>query len=385
MSVQKENKQKQEPMMEMRKSKSSYKIIVSESLEKKIRHLCQSISTIEWSGVLFYKKEGEFQDDTLVITAVDLVLLDIGTSTYTEFDMSPEVISYQVDNDLLDCEIGLIHSHNTMKTFFSGTDINTLREYGSQMNHFVSLIVNNEGIYSAAITRKVLIQDAVVRKILFNSFNDERKEDRASFTNEVEIIQYFDLKVEIEGGIPFDSLDKRIEELRKKVKKYPQAGGFQYQGYQGGYQGRIPFEGEEENPEVTGEVSTPNSQEEPEKEEKKEPVKLKKEVLDDMVAQLVTGSVTVRSGKINLNDWVEKNMNKVFERRFSAPEGLDFTEWAEFIVDFVVYDGVPDDTEDMNEDSIGVAKQLGDALRKFKKNPWIEAYLVVVDRLSELE
>ena len=104
-----------------------------------------------------------------------------------------------------------------------------------------------------------------------------------------------------------------------------------------------------------------------------------------MVAQLVTGSVTVRSGKINLNDWVEKNMNKVFERRFSAPEGLDFTEWAEFIVDFVVYDGVPDDTEDMNEDSIGVAKQLGDALRKFKKNPWIEAYLVVVDRLSELE
>lgn len=385
MSVQKENKQKQEPMMEMRKSKSSYKIIVSESLEKKIRHLCQSISTIEWSGVLFYKKEGEFQDDTLVITAVDLVLLDIGTSTYTEFDMSPEVISYQVDNDLLDCEIGLIHSHNTMKTFFSGTDINTLREYGSQMNHFVSLIVNNEGIYSAAITRKVLIQDAVVRKILFNSFNDERKEDRASFTNEVEIIQYFDLKVEIEGGIPFDSLDKRIEELRKKVKKYPQAGGFQYQGYQGGYQGRIPFEGEEENPEVTGEVSIPNSQEEPEKEEKKEPIKLKKEVLDDMVAQLVTGSVTVRSGKINLNDWVEKNMNKVFERRFSAPEGLDFTEWAEFIVDFVVYDGVPDDTEDMNEDSIGVAKQLGDALRKFKKNPWIEAYLVVVDRLSELE
>ena len=371
--------------MEMRKSKSSYKIIVSESLEKKIRHLCQSISTIEWSGVLFYKKEGEFQDDTLVITAVDLVLLDIGTSTYTEFDMSPEVISYQVDNDLLDCEIGLIHSHNTMKTFFSGTDINTLREYGSQMNHFVSLIVNNEGIYSAAITRKVLIQDAVVRKIFFNSFNDERKEDRASFTNEVEIIQYFDLKVEIEGGIPFDSLDKRIEELRKKVKKHLQAGGFQYQGYQGGYQGRIPFESEEENPEVTGEASIPNSQEEPEREEKKEPIKLKKEVLDDMVAQLVTGSVTVRSGKINLNDWVEKNMNKVFERRFSAPEGLDFIEWAEFIVDFVVYDDVPDDTEDMNEDSIGVAKQLGDALRKFKKNPWIEAYLVVVDRLSELE
>lgn len=367
--------------MKMRKSKSSYKIIVSKFLEKKIRHLCQNIPTTEWSGMLFYKKGGEFQDGTLIVTAVDLVLLDIGTSTYTEFDITPEVVAYQVDNDLLDCEIGLIHSHNVMKAFFSNTDINTLREYGSQMNHFVSLIVNNEGIYSAAITRKILVKDTVVRKMLFNSFNDEKKEDRTSFTNEVEIIQYFDLKVEVEGRVSFDSLDERIEELKKKGKRYLQTSLYQYQEYQG----RVPFEIKKGNPEIAGETSVPISQEEPEGEEKKETVKLKKEVIDDMVAQLVTGSVTVRSGKINLNDWVEKNMNKVFERRFSAPKGFDFTEWAEFIVDFVVYDGMPDSTEDMDEDSIDIAKQLGDALRKFRKNPWIEAYLAVIDRISELE
>ena len=36
--------------------------------------------------------------------------MDIGTAAYTEFDMSPDVISYMADNpELLDCQMGLIH------------------------------------------------------------------------------------------------------------------------------------------------------------------------------------------------------------------------------------------------------------------------------------
>lgn len=42
-----------------------------------------------------------------------------------------------------------------MATFFSGTDQNTLVQEGMGMNNFVSLIVNNAGEYTAAITRKV--------------------------------------------------------------------------------------------------------------------------------------------------------------------------------------------------------------------------------------
>ena len=42
-----------------------------------------------------------------------------------------------------------------MATFFSGTDQNTLAQEGMGMNNFVSLIVNNAGEYTAAITRKV--------------------------------------------------------------------------------------------------------------------------------------------------------------------------------------------------------------------------------------
>ena len=39
--------------------------------------------------------------------------------------------------------------------FFSGTDVNTLLEEGSDLNHFLSLIVCNAGQYVARITRKL--------------------------------------------------------------------------------------------------------------------------------------------------------------------------------------------------------------------------------------
>lgn len=94
---------------------SSYKMIITESLEKKIRFVCSKINNIEWSGVLFCKYDGDFEDNSLVITAVDMIVLDIGTGADTQFKCSdPDVISYMVDNDLLDCDTQLIHSHHNM-------------------------------------------------------------------------------------------------------------------------------------------------------------------------------------------------------------------------------------------------------------------------------
>lgn len=45
--------------------------------------------------------------------------------------------------------------YGNILTFFSGTDTNTLQKEGNDTNNFLSLIVNNEGTYTAAITRKV--------------------------------------------------------------------------------------------------------------------------------------------------------------------------------------------------------------------------------------
>lgn len=98
------------------KSTSSFKLHIPISVEAKIRHLCSVVHDVEWSGTLFYKATGSLDDGTFEATCVDLFVMDIGSSGYTEFKESADVISYRIDNDLLEDGImeGLIHSHNSM-------------------------------------------------------------------------------------------------------------------------------------------------------------------------------------------------------------------------------------------------------------------------------
>ena len=131
------------------------KVIIPENVEKAIRNFCAFSPHKEWSGILFYTFSGSF-DTEIVLECKDILLLNQGTSVFTEFSLNtPEVARYMVLNGLMGCCTGLIHSHNTMATFFSGTDTSTLQKEGNDTNNFLSLIVNNEGTYTAAITRKV--------------------------------------------------------------------------------------------------------------------------------------------------------------------------------------------------------------------------------------
>lgn len=101
------------------KKSDTFKLVIPEKVENKIRHLCQKVWKEEWSGTLFYKPEGKFEDGTLVIRCEDIYVMDIGTAAYTEFDMSPDVIAYMTEHsELLDCQLGLIHSHNNMSKEF---------------------------------------------------------------------------------------------------------------------------------------------------------------------------------------------------------------------------------------------------------------------------
>ena len=104
-------------LLELVKRSNTYKIIIPEVVEKKIRLLCKNIWDVEWSGVLFYKVEGSFEDNSLAIRCVDIYQMDIGTGTYTEFNMSADIATYMIDNpELMDGSTyqGLIHSHNNM-------------------------------------------------------------------------------------------------------------------------------------------------------------------------------------------------------------------------------------------------------------------------------
>ena len=175
---------------------SSYKMIITKELERKIRFICSKIHNIEWSGVLFYTHEGEFEDNSLVIKAVDLVVLDIGDATTTHFQCSnPDVITYMVDNDLLDCDMALIHSHHAMSTFMSSTDLNTLLQEGTDRNIFVSLIVNNEGNYTAGITRRIFSK--IAEEKCYKTFND-REICKPEEHYETQYVEWFNLDIEKE-------------------------------------------------------------------------------------------------------------------------------------------------------------------------------------------
>lgn len=97
----------------------NYKLLIPAEVERKIRFACQKVWNTEWSGTLFFTYEGSFENNDLVIKCVDIYIMDIGTQAYTEFDMNPDVIAYMTEHpELLDCQLGLIHSHNNMSKEF---------------------------------------------------------------------------------------------------------------------------------------------------------------------------------------------------------------------------------------------------------------------------
>jgi hypothetical protein len=113
---------------------------------KLIQFYCSKINKVEWSGILFYEIKGSIRKPkSLKICCKDIYLMNKGTATYTSFDTDTSIARYMLANKLLGCKMGLIHSHNTMGTFFSGEDMDELHTTAPVHNFFLSLIVNNFG------------------------------------------------------------------------------------------------------------------------------------------------------------------------------------------------------------------------------------------------
>ncbi len=156
---------------------------LSNHCESKIRTACQQFPNREWSGAAFYKitylndkdKESATLSD-IRIDVLDFCLQDIGSSSYTEYDLDATVASYIADHidTLMGAKVALLHSHNTMKAFFSGTDMNTLKEQASQCNNVLSIVVNNDGNYVAKFTQKEAIhqvEDIATDSVVTTSYS----------------------------------------------------------------------------------------------------------------------------------------------------------------------------------------------------------------------
>ena len=120
-------------------------VIISEKVLNQIKYLTTRISEVEWSGVLFYSTVGDINrvDDFSVILEY-IYLMDKGTGGATDYELGEELIGFGMDNpESLQWKIGHIHSHNSMPTFFSGTDMSELNDNSELHNYYLSIIVNN--------------------------------------------------------------------------------------------------------------------------------------------------------------------------------------------------------------------------------------------------
>lgn len=376
----------------------NYKLIIPAEVERKIRFACQKVWSTEWSGTLFFTHEGSFENNDLVIRCVDIYIMDIGTQAYTEFDMNPDVIAYMCENpELLDCQMGLIHSHNNMGTFFSGTDTATLKEEGRDRNNFVSLIVNNAGTYTAAITRRVKSKQ-VKESVSYEFFGDGEKHDTKEYVSSADEIEWFYLKIEKEGeNYSFPDMAARLEEIKQaKAERAEKAREAQTSVYQGGYKPviadsygtkadsanlvrkeadkkdlnqRTLFDDADDLPFEDG-YDIPYGQ-----------VTFDKTTLKSLVLQLITGSIIISNdSKIDITKWA-KSIPALYEKRFGKGKaGMDnFKIWAETYTEYLTWYITDEKLEKLGFDETEIcaicAHDMIEELTKLPENDYIKGYI----------
>lgn len=410
-----EEKKEVKPVLELVHRQDIFKIVIPVEVEKKIRFLCKNIWDVEWSGVLFYKVEGAFEDKSLTIRCVDLFQMDIGTSAYTEFNVSSDMATYMVDHpELLEEGIyqGLIHSHNNMATFFSGTDTTTLSAEGNDMAHFVSLIVNNAGKYTAGITRKYKCVQTVSEKYTYPTWNGEVREGVETFDIEEEKLEWFNLDIVFEDATDDFETEmmeriKEIKEAKKKVvtpmyggRNYPQYGNYgkaitptkevgstfpmdedKYYGEKRSWydpqkdkqdkqlpagQGELPFDQPgEENVEIPYGTIT-----------------IDPDIVQSIVRQLVTSSIIISNeSAVDVKKWAN-SMESLYRRRFGSVKEFEYfaSNYVDYLINYT-YDG--DVMAVINNDDSVMAALLAhdvrEELKKLPKNPWLSVYIKLMD------
>ena len=197
------------------------KVILSQGLLATVNELHRRVGNSEWSGILFYEviRENEDINDSVYL-AKYFHLMDIGSSGYTEYNMSDPSIWDMYDRypDILDkgMRIGHLHTHHNMSIFFSGTDMSELRENASGHLIYLSLIVGFDCKYLAKL----------------GIFATVDREQKITLNNGVQFITNLkekkvidiDCEIEIEGlqftETRYDELVKRKQDKLKSHRQF---------------------------------------------------------------------------------------------------------------------------------------------------------------------
>ena len=273
-----------------------------------------------------------------------------------------------------------------MSTFFSGTDLSTLQEEGSDMNNFLSLIINNAGQYTAAITRKVKHIPHVIETLEYEFFGDGTINLGTDEYDAVESykIEYFFLDIEKPTvNIGYTNLFDRINEISnnkvinissKKEDFDLKSNLFTTTVQEPILEGKLPFEG----------LSKPKAEVNEEEEFiDYDNVKFNNNQLNSITKQLLMGSPIFNPK--DLNDWVNK-MPTAFSKRFGeGQQGLaNYKAFIGYFVEFLLTEAFDENLaeEGYMEDyqmpicAYGVLQKL----HQFKSNSFLDIIEEEVER-----
>ena len=199
-------------------------LIISPELEEQIDIFHAVAGATEWSGILLYViKEGDIsKPETLVVEVKGIFPMDIGTPGYTEYDYDEKTLDmYDLYPNALEEEwrLGHIHTHHNMKAYFSGTDLQELRDNIDNHAYYLSLIVNFDKEYCAKLCIKGEREVKESSILKYSGLFSNKQSNRKSNSTKIESIVYnTDLEIEMpekEEGISF------LGEILKLKNKKP--------------------------------------------------------------------------------------------------------------------------------------------------------------------
>jgi hypothetical protein len=193
------------------------------------------------------KVEGDIYDDTLQLHVIDLILKDVGTAGYTEYDWGTTLAEYFEGNeDKWPVMFFSIHSHHTMGVGPSGVDDKHLYDNISNFPFHLSVIVNNKLDFNARIATDMVINTVSYRGM---DSNYTKKE-----VNDGRIIVEYSLSVSIcatdisEFEEEFNTI--QASKVKAPVQTYSNKGKFR--------QYEIPYVGNKNNSIVLNKYSLGN-------------------------------------------------------------------------------------------------------------------------------
>ena len=276
---------------------------------------------------------------------------------------------------------------DNIMTFFSGTDTATLREEGRDRNNFVSLIVNNAGSYTAAITRRIKSKQ-VMESVSYEFFGDGEKQDTKKYVSDADEIEWFYLKIEKEGeSYSFPDMAARLEEIkqakteRAKKAQIPSYSGNSY-GIKAGPANLVRKE--TDKPKVVQPTLFDDVDDLPFDDDYSIPygqVTFDKATLKSLVLQLITGSIILSNdSKIDIFKWA-KSMSALYEKRFGkGEEGMkNFKMWADTYTDYLTWYVTDEKLEELGFDETEIcaicAHDMIEELTKLPENDYIKGYI----------